>query len=128
MFDKIEVKSQKSIDELIESIETNLKLKGFGILAKINFKDKFRDKGIDYNKNIISMDVCNPILGLKVLESDLEAAYLLPCKITIIEEYDGMRVGFLKPTDMVKALNNSKLEAFALEVEYIMNDAINKAK
>lgn len=128
MFEKIEVRSQKSIDELLDSIESNLKLKGFGILAKINFKDKFRDKGIDYDKNIVSLDVCNPILGLKVLESDLDAAYLLPCKITIIEELEGMRVGFVKPTDMIKALNNSKLEAFALEVEYILHDVLNQSK
>lgn len=128
MFDKIEVKSKKSVDELTSSIESNLKLKGFGVLAKINFKDKFRDKGINYDKNIISLDVCNPLLGYKVLETDLEASYLLPCKITIIEEVDGVKVGFLKPSDMVKALNNSKLEAFALEVEYILSDVLNQSK
>lgn len=128
MFDKIEIRSQKGIDELVESIEANLKQKGFGVLAKINFKDKFRDKGINYDRNIISLDVCNPILGLKVLESDLDAAYLLPCKITIIEESDSIRVGFVKPTDMIKALNNSKLEAFALEVEYILDDVLNQSK
>jgi uncharacterized protein (DUF302 family) len=54
-------------DKAIESITKALKKEGFGILTKIDVKEKFKEKlGVDFNKYVI-LGACNPANAHKAI-------------------------------------------------------------
>lgn len=111
-----------------DKIESALSEKGFRILTEVPVHDVMASKGIDFNKVIFILGVCNPNYAKTALETNENIAVFLPCTITVHSHNNGSLVKLAKPTALVNLFpDSSDLEAMGREVEDILIGAINEA-
>ena len=123
-----ETKTNKDFETAVTDLKKSLAENSFGVLWEMNFKDKLQEKGLDFNKNFKVFEVCSPPRAKVVLDQNLEAGYMLPCKMVVYEKEDGVRIGMMKPTSMAELMNDKGLDEVADEVETILRKAIDSAK
>jgi len=122
------VQTNKSFEIAIEDLKESLSNHNFGVLWELNFKDKLKEKGLDFNKNFKILEVCNPSQAKKVLEQNIEVGYFLPCKMVVYEDQGSVFIGMPKPTQLIGMINNNELSNIAVEVEKELKLAIDNAK
>ena len=125
---KYEVITNKSFDEAVSSVIKSLEEQKFGVLWKLNFKDKLKEKEIDFQNNFMILEVCNPQKAKEVLSKHIEAGYFLPCKIVVYEENGSVKIGMLKPEILIEMLNFEDLTVIAKDVQNTLIIAITNAK
>ena len=123
-----EVKTNKDFETAVTDLKKSLTENSFGVLWEMNFKDKLQEKGLDFNKNFKVFEVCSPPRAKVVLDQNLEAGYMLPCKMVVYEKEGEVRIGMMKPTSMAELMNDKGLTDVADEVETILRKAIDSAK
>jgi uncharacterized protein (DUF302 family) len=74
-------------------------------------------KGVAFDRDCYIFEVCNPVQAKRVLESRMEVSTALPCRISVYQEGDRVKLATLKPTKMIAAFQAPDLEPVALEVE-----------
>lgn len=124
---KYELVTGKSFDEAVASITKSLEEQKFGVLWRLNFKDKLKEKGIDFGSNFMILEVCNPHKAVEVLTSHIDIGYFLPCKVVVYEEAGKVKIGMMSPEALIGMLGHEDLEDTAKEVQDIMITAINNA-
>lgn len=125
---KYEVVTNKSFEDAVESIVKSLEEQKFGVLWKLNFKDKLKEKGIDFDSNFMILEVCNPHKAKEVLTKHIDVGYFLPCKLVVYEDNSIVKIGMMSPEKLIGLLNHSDLKDAAQEIQNIMITAINNAK
>jgi uncharacterized protein (DUF302 family) len=122
------IETKKSVKEAISSLETVLKEDGFGVLWQFNIQEKLREKGIEFEKQFMVLEVCNPKEAKKVMEENSLAGYFLPCKLVVYIENDITKIGMPKPTALIALVSDEHLSKFALDIEKRLINCIDKAK
>jgi len=122
------VKTNKNFKQAIEDLKTSLGSNQFGVLWELNFQDKLKEKGLELDKNIQILEVCNPKQAKKALDLFLEAGYFLPCKLAVYEMDGTVFIGMLKPSDLIGLTHRDDLKPIAEEVETALKAAIEQAK
>ncbi len=120
-----ERKVNKQFEEAVESIKNSLAKNKFGVLWELNFKDKLKEKGLEFNKNFKVLEVCNPAQAKEVLDTNIEVGYFLPCKVVVYEKNNSVFVGMLRPTEIINMLDNNELTKIADDVEMVLKNAID---
>ncbi len=123
----LEFQTKKSLAVFTEDMAGALKDQGFGVLWSLDFKDKLKQKGHDLEKQVVVFEICNPQLGKQVMETNFRAAYMLPCKVSVIVEEDHLNVGFIKPTALISLLGDESLEKESVAVEHMIESAVKQA-
>ncbi|MCQ6274268.1 DUF302 domain-containing protein [Bacillus sp. V3B] len=126
MFDYT-VKTDKSIEEAIQSLEASLKEEKFGVLWMFDIKEKLQEKGLEFEKEFKVLEVCNPHEAQRVLNENELAGYFLPCKIVVYENNGQTKMGMPKPTALISMLNNDKMKQFAKDIEDRLVHCIDKS-
>ncbi|MFG6119602.1 DUF302 domain-containing protein [Thalassobacillus sp. B23F22_16] len=122
------VDTNKSLDEAVQALEAELKNDKFGVLWDFDVKATLNNKGLDFDKPVRILEVCNPSEAKKVLEKNELVSYFLPCKI-VVHESDGMtKIGMPKPTKLIEFVEDQELNQIAEHIEQRMINAINEAK
>jgi uncharacterized protein (DUF302 family) len=124
---KYEVKSEKSFDEAVESLKKSLSENKFGVLFELNFKDKLKEKGLEFDSNFKILEVCNPIQAKEVLSRDIEVGYFLPCKMVIYEKEGSVYIGMIKPTELIQMMSSEEIIAIAKDIENVLKKSIDGA-
>ncbi|KMY52560.1 hypothetical protein AC623_20480 [Bacillus sp. FJAT-27231] len=106
-----------SVEEAITKLEESLKSEKFGVLWQFDIKDKLQEKGLEFDKRFMVLEVCNPHEAKRVLEEESLAGYFLPCKIVVYEESGQTKIGMPKPTALITMLENQKLKEVAADIE-----------
>ncbi len=123
-----EVKTDKSFEIAVEDLKKNLSNNGFGVLWELNFKDKLKEKKLDFDKNFKVLEVCDPKQAKDILEKNIEAGYFLPCKMVVYENNDSVFMGMTKPTSLIEMLGDKELSSTAKELEDKLISAMDGAK
>ncbi|KAB7705401.1 DUF302 domain-containing protein [Bacillus aerolatus] len=105
------------LEEALTKLEESLKSEKFGVLWQFDIKEKLQEKGVEFNKKFIVLEVCNPHEAKRVLEEESLAGYFLPCKIVVYEENGQTNIGMLKPTALIAMLENNALKEIAKDIE-----------
>ncbi len=122
------VETNKTMDEAVQALEAELKNDKFGVLWDFDVKATLNNKGLDFDKPVRILEVCNPGEAKKVLEKNELVSYFLPCKI-VVHESDGMtKIGMPKPTKLIEFVEDQELNQIAEDIEQRMINAINEAK
>lgn len=124
---KYEVTTSKTFDEAVTSIIKSLEEQKFGVLWKLNFKDKLEEKGIDFESNFMILEVCNPYKAKEVLTRHIDVGYFLPCKVAVYEESGTVKIGMMNPEMLIGMLEYEDLKDTAKEVQNVIYTAINNA-
>ena len=104
-------------EKAVERVTEELKKEGFGILTKIDLKEKFREKlDIDFKKYVI-LGACNPPFAHKSLIAEENIGLLLPCNVIVYEKGYNTAVGIIKPAAAMGMIENENLRSIANDVE-----------
>jgi len=115
-----------SFDGALKKVEDELKKGGFGIITKIDVKDKFKEKlDIDFTRYQI-LGACNPEMAHKAILAEFNVGLLLPCNVIIYEKNESVWVGIIKPTQAMNMVENDELKKIAKEVEETLKIIFDK--
>src|SRR5690625_8036145 len=99
------VKTNESIDDAIDTLESELKTESFGVLWKFAVKDTLENKGFDFDQSYRVLEVCNPKEAKDILEKNSQVGYFLPCKTVVYEEHDVTMIGLLRPIQFISLVD-----------------------
>jgi uncharacterized protein (DUF302 family) len=107
----------KPFEESVNIVTEELKKEGFGLLTKIDVKDKFKEKlGIDFKRYII-LGACHPKSAHKAIVAEENIGLLLPCNVIVYESGGKSIISVIKPTMAMGMIRNSELKEIAEEIE-----------
>lgn len=71
------------LNTLIEKLTNGLKEKGFGILTRIDFHDKIKEKLNETISETVILGACNPKLAFEAFKVTTDIAGLIPCNAVL---------------------------------------------
>lgn len=106
------------VDQAVEKVTTALKDIGFGILTRIDFDQKIKEKlGEEIPKTVI-LGACNPKLALEAYKQSTDTALLIPCNVVVRETAKGKCVvEAIKPSQMLSFLKEVKQSESMVKAE-----------
>ena len=124
-----QVRAKKNISDVARDLEAAVQRHKFGVMGMHDLKAKMNEKGVEFDRDCLIFEVCNPHQAKKVLEKNAEISTALPCRISVYSEGDGVVLATIKPTAMLALYQSAGLEPIAGEVEEaivaIMQEAAN---
>ena len=112
-------------EQTVEVVAQELKKEGFGILTKIDVKEKFKEKlGIDFKKYVI-LGACNPSSAHQALLAEQNIGLMLPCNVIVYEKDDKTVISIIRPTVAMEMINNEELKKIAVHVETQLKKAFD---
>ena len=109
----------------IEVVTEELKKEGFGILTKIDVKEKFKEKlGIEFKKYVI-LGACHPPSAHKAILAEENIGLMLPCNVIVFEKEKKTAISFIRPTATMGMIVNEELRHIAEEVEMKLKDVFD---
>jgi len=107
-----------TVDQVCEKVTEAIKPIGFGILTRIDFDQKMKEKLGEVIPRTVILGACNPKLAFEAFQQTTDVALLVPCNI-VVRELGPNRVVIeaMRPTQMLNFLKEiKKSEAvFAME-------------
>lgn len=118
---------QATLTEAEEKVTNVLKNHGFGILTKIDFAAKMKEKLDKTVRPTVILGACNPSLAYEAYSQDPNMLLLVPCNVTLEQISPGaIKVSIIKPTSMLKTLERPELIAMAKEADSILEKALQQ--
>lgn len=112
-------------EQVIEKVTAKLANEGFGILSRIDVREKFREKlGIDFMKYVI-LGACNPAKAHSAILAEQDIGLMLPCNVIVYEKNGKTIISAIKPTVAMQMINNKALQKIAEEVEIKLGNVID---
>jgi len=121
------VKSRKTLGEVASGLEAAAERHKFGVMAVHDLKAKMKEKGVEFERDCLIYEVCNPHQAKKVLEANAEVSTALPCRISVYSEGAGLTLATLRPTALIDLFKTPALRAVAQEVEEVLVQMMNEA-
>ena len=123
------VTTEKTIEQAVKDLEEAVTRNKFGVLHIHDLKTTMKNKGIDFPHECRIFEVCNPQKANAVLTNDMSLNMALPCRISVWEENGQVKIGTLKPTELLFVLSDSEeLKLIAEEVENTIMTIIDETK
>jgi uncharacterized protein (DUF302 family) len=86
-----------------------------------------KEKGVEFDRDCLIYEVCNPQQAKKVLEANAAISTALPCRISVYREGAGVTLATLRPTVLLEMFQAPGLRAVAEEVEEVIFKMMNEA-
>lgn len=118
----IKLPTEKTVSEAAAALQASVQANRFGVMQVHNLKETMTKKGVEFTRECLIFEVCQPQQAKKVLDQNMSISTALPCRISIYKEGDKTILAALKPTTLLAMFNVPPLAAVAKEVE----DAIVK--
>ncbi len=113
----VKISTDKTVSEAAAALQTAVQANQFGVMQVHNLKETMEKKGVEFARECLIFEVCQPQQAKKVLDQDMSVSTALPCRISIYEEGGKTTLATLKPTTLLAMFNVPQLEAVAQEVE-----------
>jgi len=113
----IKLPTEKTVSEAAAALQAAVQANHFGIMQVHNLKETMEKKGVDFGRECLIFEVCQPQQAKKVLDQNMSVSTALPCRISIYEEGGKTILATLKPTALLALFNVPQLKQVAQEVE-----------
>ena len=123
----IQLPTDKTVSETAAALQAAVQANHFGVMQIHNLKETMTKKGVEFARECLIFEVCQPQQAKKVLEQNMSASTALPCRISIYEQGGKTILATLKPTTLLAMFNTPQLEAVAQEVEDTIVKIMNEA-
>jgi uncharacterized protein (DUF302 family) len=124
----VKISTNKTVSEAAAALQTAVQANQFGVMQVHNLKETMAKKGVEFARECLIFEVCQPQQAKKVLDEDMSVSTALPCRISIYEEGGRTILATLKPTTLLAMFNTPQLKGVAQEVENtiikIMKEAV----
>jgi uncharacterized protein (DUF302 family) len=116
-----------TVDDVTRRIEAATAENGFGVMTILDLKARMAAKGVELGPECRIVEVCNPRDAKRVLESNMAISTALPCRISVYQAGEQVRVSTLKPTEVLGMFGSPELRPVAEGVEATMIRIIDQA-
>jgi uncharacterized protein (DUF302 family) len=113
----IKLPTEKTVSEAAAALQVAVQANHFGVMHVHNLKETMAKKGVEFARECLIFEVCQPQQAKKVLDQDMSVSTALPCRISIYEEGGKTVLATLKPTTLLAMFNAPQLKGVAQEVE-----------
>ncbi len=113
------------IEAICQRVTEFIKEAGFGVLTRIDFDQKIKEKVGETIPRTIILGACNPKLAFEAYTQTTDMALLVPCNIVVRELADKkIMVEAIRPSAMLNFLPEVKLAEKAQAIEEALEKAI----
>jgi len=102
--------SEKSVQEIVETIQERISNFGFGVLHIHNVKNTLNSKGVDFEDECQILDICNPLVAKEFLSQDMSLSVIMPCKISVYTDKGKTKIAMNSLTQLVDDINPDLLD------------------
>jgi uncharacterized protein (DUF302 family) len=113
----IKLSTDRSVTEAAAALHAAVEANHFGVMQVHNLKETMAKKGVEFARECLVFEVCQPQQAKRVLDQDMSISTALPCRISIYEESGKTILATLKPTILLAMFNTPQLEGVAQDVE-----------
>jgi len=113
----VRLSTDKTVSETAAALQAAVQAHHFGVMQVHNLKETMVKKGVEFARECLIFEVCQPQQAKKVLDENMSVSTALPCRISIYEEGGRTILATLKPTTLLAMFNAPQLEGVAQEVE-----------
>ncbi len=113
----IKLATDKTVSEAATALQAAVQANRFGVMQVHNLKETMAKKGVEFARECLIVEVCQPQQAKKVLDENMGVSTALPCRISIYEEGGKTILATLKPTVLLAMFNAPQLARVAQEVE-----------
>jgi len=111
------ISTLKTVSETAAALQVAVVAHHFGVMQVHNLKETMEKKGVEFARECLVFEVCQPQQAKKVLDQNMSVSTALPCRISLYEEDGKTILATLKPTSLLAMFNVPQLESVAREVE-----------
>ena len=119
--------TDKSVQEVIDSLKEITSKYKYGIQHIHNVKETLKSKGIDLGNECQIVDICNPIVAQKFLTEDMSLSIIMPCKISVYTQDGETMIAMNSLVQLVDDINPDLIE-LAQEVQEQLLEIIDEIK
>jgi uncharacterized protein (DUF302 family) len=113
------------VDEIVEKVTNAIKPCGFGILTRIDFDQKMKEKLGETIPRTVVLGACNPRLAFDAYQQMADVTLFIPCNIVVRETSPGQVViEAMRPSAMLTMLPAVKMEKAIETAEQDLESAI----
>jgi uncharacterized protein (DUF302 family) len=123
----IKLSTDKTVTDAATALQAAVEANHFGVMHVHNLKETMAKKGVEFARECLIFEVCQPQQAKKVLEENMSVSTALPCRISIYEEGGKTILATLKPTKLLALFNTPQLKGVAQEVENTIVKIIKEA-
>ena len=123
----IKISTHKTVNETAVALQAAVESNHFGVMHVHNLKETMAKKGVEFDRECMIFEVCQPQQAKKVLEENMSVSTALPCRISIYAEDGKTILATLKPTTLLALFNTPQLAGVAQEVEDTMIEIMKTA-
>ena len=123
----IKLSTDKTVSEAGADLQAAVQANHFGVMQVHNLKETMAKKGVEFARECLIFEVCQPQQAKKVLDQNMSVSTALPCRISIYEEGGKTILASLKPTALLAMFNTPQLKGVAQEVEDTIVKIMNEA-
>ena len=113
----VKFSTDKSVMEVATALQAAVAANHFGVMQVHNLQDTMTRKGVEFSRECLIFEVCQPQQAKKVLEENMSISAALPCRISIYKQGGKTILATLKPTVLLAMFNTPQLGEVAQEVE-----------
>ena len=113
----VKISTNKTLSEVAAALHAAVQANHFGVMQVHNLKETMTKKGVEFARECLIFEVCQPQQAKKVLEENMSVSTALPCRISIYQEGGKTILATLKPTTLLAMFNTPQLKGVAQEVE-----------
>jgi len=113
----VKLSTNKTVSEAAAALHAAVQANHFGVMQVHNLQETMVKKGVDFERECLIFEVCQPQQAKKVLDQNMSVSTALPCRISIYEEGGKTILATLKPTTLLAMFNSPQLKGVAQEVE-----------
>ena len=113
----VKLSTNKTVSEAAAALQSAVQANHFGVMQVHNLQETMVKKGVDFERECLIFEVCQPQQAKKVLDQNMSVSTALPCRISIYEEGGKTILATLKPTTLLAMFNSPQLKGVAQEVE-----------
>jgi uncharacterized protein (DUF302 family) len=113
----VKLSTEKTVSETAAALQAAVQANHFGVMQVHNLKETMTKKGVEFARECLIFEVCQPQQAKKVLDQNMSISTALPCRISIYEEGGKTILATLKPTTLLAMFKTPQLEGVAQQVE-----------
>ena len=115
------------MNEIIERVTEAIKPAGFGVLTRIDFDQKMKEKLGESVPRTVILGACHPRLAYEAYKKNTDVTMLVPCNIVVREVGPGkFAVEAIRPSAMLSFLPAIGTLDDLLKVENDLSEAIDR--
>lgn len=111
------IETEKSVREAAQGIEEACKRHEFGVLGTHDLQAKMAEKGIEFAKECLVVEICNPHKAKAILDQAMEISSALPCRISVYRTGGTTYLATIPPRRMLDIFDAEGVLPIAAEVE-----------